>query len=57
MTRIFSKTYDGESLIDLARDVDEAFDGQINSIIYSVPVDEYGIHKGSFKVTIEWEDD
>ena len=51
---IFSKQYDGESIVDLNRDVSEAFDERFNNIVRSVPKDEYCIHQGTFTVTITW---
>lgn len=52
---LFSKEYDGESLYDVYRDVSEAFEVIYNPIINSIPQDEYGIQKGTFKVVITWE--
>lgn len=51
---IFKKEYDGESLYDLDRDVAEAVDETYNDAIKDIPTDEYGMHLGTFKVTIEW---
>lgn len=52
---IFKKEYDGESIVDLERDISECLDGNFNAIAYAIPVDEHGIHKGTFKVTVEWD--
>ena len=46
---------DGESIVDLDRDVSEAFDADFNGEISKVPVNEFGIMEGTFKVTITWE--
>lgn len=54
---IFEKDYDGESLYDLNRDIHEAFESDFNPTIDKVPTDEYGIHKGTFKVTIVWSEE
>lgn len=51
---LFKKEYDGESLVDLARDVHEAFDSDFNSLAALIPRDEYGFQQGEFIVTIEW---
>ncbi len=52
MTVIFDKKYDGESIVDLGRDFSEMF--EFNPAADAIPVDEYGIHKGTFKVTVVW---
>ena len=49
---IFEKVYDGESMVDLYRDISEIYD--FSPTIKQVPSDEYGIHKGTFKVSITW---
>lgn len=54
-TTIFSKTYDGESLYDLGRDIHEAFEDDFNPAIKVAPKDEYGFHKGTFTVKVEWQ--
>ena len=54
MIKLFEKDYDGESLYDLSRDMHEAFNEDFNPISKTIPSDEYGIHLGTFKVTIEW---
>ena len=51
---IFEKEYDGESLYDLDRDVSEVFTYDPNSKVATIPSDRYGIHTGTFKVTITW---
>lgn len=53
MIKIFEKNYDGESIIDIDRDIHEAFEEPYNKLI---PTDDYGIHIGNFKVTIEWSE-
>lgn len=52
--KIFEGTYAGEGIIDAGQNIDEAFMECYNPKIGEVPTDEHGIHKGSFKVTIEW---
>ncbi len=52
--KIFDKVYDWESLYDLARDMEEAFQPDYNQLVSKVPTDKYGMHKGSFRVSIEW---
>jgi hypothetical protein len=51
---IFEKEYDGESIVDMGRDVHEAFEERFNPIMNQVPCDEHGIYTGTFKVTIQW---
>lgn len=51
---ILDKTYDGESIVDLDRDVSEMFNEEFDPRIATIPKDQYNIMKGSFKVTVEW---
>jgi hypothetical protein len=53
---LFKKEYDGESIYDVERDVFEAFQSDYNSLVHAIPMDDGGIMKGTFKVTIEWEE-
>lgn len=46
---IFEREYFGESIIDLAEDLDYMFDDGPE-----IPTDEYGIHQGRFIVKVEW---
>ena len=50
------KKYDGESMIDIERDVNEALCDTYNPFLCDIPKDEYGFFKGTFTVTIEWEE-
>lgn len=52
--QIFNSEYSGEGIIDVPQDVGEAFDDNLNKTVRAVPKDEYGIHQGTFRVTIEW---
>lgn len=54
MIKIFEKSYDGESLWDLGRDVEEAVSEEYNDKMKELPVDQHGFTAGMFKVTIEW---
>lgn len=54
---LFKKEYDGESLYDLERDVTEAVQEDFNALVAIIPPREDGTMRGTFKVTIEWEDD
>ena len=54
MKLIFKKTYDGESMVDLGRDVHEAFETDFNSNMIGIAQDEDGFLEGSFTVTIIW---
>lgn len=55
MLTVFEKTYDGESIVDLYRDVAESIDGSYNDIVNEIPQDKHGFQLGEFKVTITWE--
>jgi hypothetical protein len=55
MVTLLNKTYDGESVVDIGRDVSEAFDKRFTPEIGKIPQDEYGIQLGTFRVTITWE--
>lgn len=50
---IFEKEYCGESLPDVGRDVEEAFDPDFNSLVRQIHCDSSFFMKGTFKVTIE----
>lgn len=54
---VFDKEYDGESLYDLDRDIHECMDSTFNSVIDTIPVDEYNLMQGTFKVTVEWSEE
>lgn len=47
---IFCKEYDGESIVDLDRDIFEALEES------DIPQDKHGFHEGTFTVKIEWTD-
>ena len=51
---LFKKTYDGESIVDVVRDISEAFDKDYNPPAAAIPQDKYGFQQGEFIVTIEW---
>ena len=51
---LFKKTYDGESIVDVGRDVFEAFDKDFNPPAAAIPQDGHGFPQGEFVVTIEW---
>lgn len=50
----FCKVYDGESIVDLNRDIIESFDGRFNPAVFKIPTDEYGFMTGKFVVSISW---
>lgn len=54
---VFEKEYDGESLYDLGRDIEEAIDVTFNPVVEKIPQDEYGFQLGTFKVVITWSED
>ena len=49
---IFEKKYDGESIYDAQRDIEESFDERFNPLAKNIPLDEYGIQLGTFTITI-----
>lgn len=51
---LFTKEYDGESIVDVGRDVFECFDERFNPTAAQIPSDEHGFHRGIFTVTVEW---
>jgi len=52
---VFEKVYDGESIVDIYRDVDEAVSADYNPVVDQIPVDTYGFATGKFRVLIEWQ--
>jgi hypothetical protein len=52
--KLFEKVYDGESIVDFGRDMEEVLQECYNPLIAEIPVDDHGFSKGSFTVTIEW---
>lgn len=57
MIEVFKKEYDGESIVDLTRDVSEAFVTAYNPAIDLIPVDAHGFQKGTFTVAIVWSEE
>lgn len=53
---VFEKEYDGESIVDVYRDVGEAFDEKYNPVVKHIPQDGH-FPKGIFKVSIVWSND
>jgi hypothetical protein len=51
---LLSKTYDGESIYDVSRDVSEAFVEDFTPALKQLPKDEYNFIKGFFHVQIIW---
>lgn len=49
---VFDHIYSGEEVADIPNDVSEMFD---YVVARTIPVDEYGLHAGQFKVTVTWE--
>lgn len=56
-TELFRKEYDGESIVDVDRDVTEAFDPRFNDLVKQIPQDQHGFQEGTFIVTVEWKSD
>ena len=57
--QLFSKSYDGESIVDLSRDIHEALDSDFNPKVLEIPDMEGfpGFWSGNFTVTITWSSD
>lgn len=53
---IFEKEYDGESIIDIENDLHWVLADPEQELI-DIPVDEWGIHKGTFKVVVTWSEE
>lgn len=58
-TELFRKEYDGESIVDMNRDVSECLDSDFNPILKDIPdmegtPDFWG---GKFVVTVTWKPD
>jgi len=51
---LLDKMYDGESIVDVERDVSEAFMEVFTPVVRDIPVDEYNIQQGVFNVCITW---
>lgn len=58
-TEIFKAEYDGESIVDMGRDISECLDGDFNPIAAQIPEmeDFPGFAAGKFTVTITWTPD
>ena len=54
MMLILNKTYSGEEICDIDRDVSEMFNEEYDPTVAQIPKDEHGFHKGTFKVKVEW---
>ena len=51
---ILKKTYYGEDIVDLDRDISEMLNEEFDPLVALIPKDEHGFHKGSFQVTVRW---
>lgn len=51
---LLDKKYDGESIVDMYRDVAESVDDDFTPEAKKIPSDEYGFHQGEFRVTVTW---
>lgn len=51
---IFEKEYDPLMLDDIDRDLYECFDPDMNDEVVGLPMDDLGIVKGYFKLTVEF---
>lgn len=52
---LLDKQYDGESIVDVERDVHEAFDSRFTPAAAAILSYEHGFQKGTFRVHITWE--
>lgn len=59
MTKIFEKEYDGESIVDMERDISECLDADYNPAVAQIPEmeDSPGFWAGKFVVTVTWVPD
>ena len=55
--QIFKRSYDGESLYDLERDISESVMPDFNPKVKDIPLNEWDMLSGEFTVTIEWVKD
>jgi hypothetical protein len=53
---VLDKVYDGESLYDVVRDLEESLNEQFNPIVAQIPKDQYNLQLGRFRITVEWTD-
>lgn len=54
--QVFRKRYDGESIVDLSRDISECLDERFNEVVKDIPEmpDSPGFWDGEFVVTVKW---
>jgi len=52
---LLDKVYDGESIVDMARDLSEMLDEDFNPEVAHIPKDEHGIQRGSFRLIVRWD--
>ena len=50
----FDKSYCGDEISDVYRDVSEAFEEPFNPVLLDIPKDEHGFQTGKFRIMIEW---
>lgn len=53
---IFNEEYDGESIVDLQRDIAEALDSRFNDVMKVIPKDEHGFTEVVYNVIITWKE-
>lgn len=56
---IFKKDYDGESIVDMGRDISECLDSDFNPVVKEIPEmeDFPGFWAGKFVVSVTWVPD
>jgi hypothetical protein len=55
--KLFEKSYDGRSLIDVDVDVLDSLNNSLNPLAKQIPLDEYFFYTGKFTVSVSWEPD
>lgn len=55
--KLFEAEYDGETIVDLPRDIRRVIDFRFTPQLKTLPTDEFGFHKGHFVVKVEWNPD
>lgn len=54
---LLNRTYDGEEMCDIDRDVNECFDHHFNPDVLKIPTIDGGFPAGRFRVVVTWENE